>query len=82
MALPRRLEPSGQGRDSSIEGTAKARFPGVKGACGAYFRLLVALKLFTILPRVFRRNRRDETILRRHETIFPFSCRRPETWPH
>jgi len=41
-----------------------------------------ALKNLTFLPRVFRGLSRDETILAGDETIFPFSCRHPETWDH
>jgi hypothetical protein len=39
----------------------------------------ISLKLLGFYVQLFRRQGADETILLRHETIFPFSCRRPET---
>jgi RNA polymerase sigma-70 factor (ECF subfamily) len=40
----------------------------------------IYFKLLSFLSQLFRRHRRDETILYPHETIFRFSRRRPETF--
>jgi hypothetical protein len=44
--------------------------------------VLLPLKNNTFLPRLFRRMGGNETILAADETIFPLTCRRPETWAH
>jgi hypothetical protein len=48
--------------------------------CGLFCNFkFISLKLLGFYVQLFRRRGADETILLRHETIFPFSCRRPET---
>jgi hypothetical protein len=48
--------------------------------CGAFCNFkFISLKLLGFYVQLFRRAGADETNLLRHETIFPFSRRRPET---